>query len=202
MPHRDKQGTRPMTTAWRSITTTALAFVLGLAACSAPDQTAAGDPIGAAVAASMEDKDENVRSQPNPFEGAWQACGGSTAPEECSRYVLVQRGDRICGTWAYVATGDRYEGRVVAQVTAPTEARRTHVCGRAGSEATIECDEGWGRVDKPLRLCDGKLGDLDTVVGECFADYERAAAPDAPAVLMREPWVQACLAGELPEVAQ
>ena len=66
----------------------------------------------------------------------------------------------------------------------------------------VELIERTAPSPQPLRLCDGKLGDLDTVVGECFADYERAAAPDAPAVLMREPWVQACLAGELPEVAQ
>src|SRR5690606_7839300 len=69
-----------------------------------------------------------------PFSGAWGSCEGASAPEECSRYLLVQRGERICGTWSYLASGQAYDGRLVARATSPTQARRTHVCGRPGSE--------------------------------------------------------------------
>lgn len=137
------------------------------------------------------------------FAGVWEACEGATSPEQCTRYVLVQRGHRICGTWSYFATGDRYEGRVAGKTSSPTEARRTHVCGRPGSEARTECADGWDVIDKPLRLCGGKLGDLDTKDGKCHADFVRVAdSSDLLAELEKQPWVEACLSGDEAEVTR
>jgi len=128
------------------------------------------------------------------FAGTWQSCDGASSPEECSRYLLVQRGERICGTWHYFASGKAYDGRVVARATSSTQAQRTHVCGRPGAETDTECRDGWQRVDRPLRLCDGRLGDLASADGACFADYEAAPTPeDELAALQLEPWVQECL---------
>ncbi|WP_457018135.1 hypothetical protein [Luteimonas sp. A482] len=162
-----------------------MALLLGVAACSAStaglETGAARDPHG---------------TNTTPFTGEWQACQGTTSPEECSRYQLVQRGSRICGTWSYVASGKAYEGKVVAQSSSPTQARRTHVCGRPGSETDTGCDTGWQLVDKPLQLCDGMLGDLPDASGACHADYART--PNAQAALdalAAEPWVRACLSG-------
>lgn len=129
-----------------------------------------------------------------PFAGVWEACDGAVSPDQCSRYTLVQHGNRICGTWSYVATGDGYEGRVVAEALSASEARRVRICGRPGSEARTACTDGWDRIDKPLRLCDGKLADIDSSGGACRADYIRAAATAEAAELAREPWVRACLA--------
>jgi hypothetical protein len=110
--------------------------------------------------------------------------------------VLVQQGARICGTWAYYATG-YYDGRVIAEARSPTEARRVRVCGRPGSETSRECESGWETVDKPLRFCGDKLGDLDSDRGECYASYVRASDTDgALASLRGKPWVQSCLAGQ------
>ncbi|TYT26570.1 hypothetical protein FZO89_10045 [Luteimonas viscosa] len=133
-------------------------------------------------------------SSAGPFAGAWQSCEGAPSPEECSRYLLVQRGDRICGTWSYLASGQAYEGRVVARATSSTEAQRTRVCGRPGAETDTECSDGWQSIDKPLLLCDGKLGDLTGADGTCFAEYQ--AAPNLQGewkALQAEPWVQDCL---------
>lgn len=166
---------------------------LALVACSATGGNRATDlrslpPHGTAAPATGD----------GPFSGVWQACEGAASPGECSRYVLVQRGDRICGTWAYVASGDGYDGRLVARAASPTEARRVQVCGRPGSEARTECDAGWDSVNRPLRLCDGRLADLDAADGTCRADYVRAGAGSELAELVqlaREPWLQACLEG-------
>lgn len=160
----------------------ALIASLALVACSATGEDRATNHPPAPAAAG------------GPFAGVWEDCNPSSSPDECSRYVLVQRGDRICGTWEYIATGDGYAGRVVAHAVSAVEARRTHVCGRPGSEARTECTAGWDRVDKPLRLCDGKLSDIYSAGGACRADYARAAASAEPADLARDPWVQACLA--------
>lgn len=129
-----------------------------------------------------------------PFAGSWAACEGAATPDECARYHLVQRGDRICGTWSYVASGQVYEGRVIARATSATDARRTRVCGRAGAETGTACDAGWQTIDAPLRLCDGRLSDLDGKDGTCFADYERRGAekPDDD-LLVAEPWLRGCL---------
>ncbi|WP_147652457.1 hypothetical protein [Vulcaniibacterium gelatinicum] len=131
-----------------------------------------------------------------PFAGVWQACDDTSMPEQCSRYVLQQRGERICGIWSYFASGALYQGRIVGRALSTTEARRTRICGRPGSETRTACEAGWEAIDRPLRLCDGKLGDLDGEDGACFADFERAedAATDMHA-LSEAPWMQACLAG-------
>jgi len=169
---------------------------LGLAACAGAGggQDAEG-MAGVDVSTSPPAQHESPDASPaGPFAGAWQSCDGASSPEECSRYLLVQRGDRICGTWHYLASGIAYDGRVVARATSPTQAQRTHVCGRPGGETDTECSDGWQRVDKPLLLCDGRLGDLAGVDGACFADYEAAPAPeDDLAALQLEPWVRDCL---------
>lgn len=131
-----------------------------------------------------------------PFAGSWQSCEGADSPDQCSRYLLLQRGHRICGTWSYFASGDGYEGRIVAEAVSPTEARRTRICGRPGSETGIECDAGWEAIDRPLRLCDDKLGDLDGKDGVCFTDFERVEDADQVlADIAEQPWMQACLSG-------
>lgn len=129
-----------------------------------------------------------------PFAGVWTSCAGTDAAEQCSRDLLLQHGKRICGTWSYFASGDSYDGRVIAEVMSPLEARRKRVCGRPGSEARTECDTGWEAIDQPLRLCSGKLGDLDGNDGGCFADYERAEDKGRSLQeLASQSWVQACL---------
>jgi hypothetical protein len=136
------------------------------------------------------------------FAGHWEACNDATSPEECSRYHLLQQADRVCGTWYYVASGDLYEGRVIAKTSSATEARRIRVCGRAGSEAQTSCNDGWDVIDKPLRLCDGRLGDMEGEAGTCFADFKRAPdAADWRRVLMKQPWMKACLAGTHTEMS-
>ena len=58
----------------------------------------------------------------------------------------------------------------------------------------MECETGWETIGRPLRLCDGKLGDLDDKNGSCFADFERVeSAEPSLAVLAGQPWMQACL---------
>lgn len=138
-----------------------------------------------------------------PFAGSWESCGRNDSPDLCSRYLLLQRGNRICGTWSYVATWDYYDGRVVAEVVSPGEARRIRICGRPGSETSTECEAGWDNIDRPLRLCGGKLGDLDGKGGRCYAGFVRVKRPD-PSLeeLAAEPWVQACLSEQKEEPAQ
>ncbi len=82
----------------------------------------------------------------------------------------------------------------MAEVISPLEARRTRICGRPGSETQIECEAGWETIDRPLRLCGGKLGDLDGKGGRCFADFERVDG-SSPALeeLGAQAWVEACL---------
>ncbi|WP_456999150.1 hypothetical protein [Luteimonas sp. A534] len=129
-----------------------------------------------------------------PFAGAWESCEGVASSEECSRYLLVQRADRICGTWSYLASGKVYEGRVVARATSSNEARRTQVCGRPGAETDTECGDGWQGIDKPLRLCDGNLGDLTAADGACLADYRAVPTQQGEwDALQAQPWVENCL---------
>lgn len=132
-----------------------------------------------------------------PFAGSWEYCGRNDSPDLCSRSQLLQRGKRICGTWSYVASGAGYEGRVVAEAISPVEARRTRICGRPGSETRTECEAGWDTIDRPLRLCGGKLGELDGKGGSCFADFERVKPPDPSLeALAAQAWVEACLSGQ------
>jgi len=177
--------------------------LLGLVACTGVSNGQAGSEAEASAAPVAEEV-AAVPEAPQAsgaFAGQWEACEGTTSPDECSRYVLLQQGDRICGTWSYFATNDSYEGRVIARATSPTEARRTHVCGRPGSETDTECEDGWQTIDKPLRICDGKLGDLTRADGSCFADYRAVPlANEVRDALQAAPWVQECLARD-PDVA-
>lgn len=135
--------------------------------------------------------------QPASFAGSWESCGPNDSPEQCSRYRLLQRGKRICGTWWDFAADGIYEGRVVAEVVSPGEARRIRICGRPGGNTHTECEEGWDTIDLPLRLCGGKLGDLNGKGGKCFADFERVKRPDPSLeALAKQPWVEACLSGQ------
>ena len=158
--------------------------LLGLAACTGlGSKRANGDAVTPAKTAT--------------FAGEWAACHGETPPDQCSRYVLLQRGDRICGTWFHFATGKGYAGRIIARADSSLEARRTHVCGRPGSETNTECEDGWQRIDKPLRICKGKLSDSTRADGSCFADYRAVRlAEDQRDALLAEPWMQDCLAGD------
>lgn len=173
--------------------------VLGLLACAGPRIGQDGTAVAPAGVDTASATPQVQRSAPGSsargsFAGAWESCGDGSSPEECSRYLLVQRGERICGTWSYLASGRAYDGRLVARATSPTQARRTHVCGRPGSETDTECSDGWQRIDKPLLLCDGKLGDLVGAEGECVADYQAAHASQGEwDRLQAAPWVRECL---------
>lgn len=167
-------------------------FLLNVAACAK-----SGSNVTASLAS--ETKEAATGSYPDamasaPFAGSWESCTEGDAPEQCSRYLLLQRGKKICGTWSYFASGDVYEGKVIAEANSPLEARRTRICGRPGSETSMECEAGWESIDKPLRLCGGRLGDLDGRNGSCFADFERVkSAGPSLKVLAEQPWIQACL---------
>jgi len=166
-------------------------FALSSFGCAKPVSHAASPtslPVEAAVAAKPN------AGESASFAGSWQSCAGTESPEHCSRYLLLQRGKRICGTWSYFASGDIYEGRVVAEAISPLEARRTRICGRPGSETRTECEAGWDTIDRPLRLCGGKLGDLDGKDGSCFADFKRVERSDTSlAELAEQAWIEACL---------
>lgn len=166
-----------------------------------------------ACAATAEDATAPPKSSPavsgaaspnagGPFSGTWDACEGATSPDECSRYVLVQRGERICGTWFYIASGDGYDGRLMAQARSATDARRRRVCGRPGSEASTECSDGWDPSDEPLRICDGRLADSASADGACNAQFARVEDAEDAAALAREPWVRECLAARSQEDTQ
>lgn len=174
-----------------SFTVVLFAFALGASGCAKPVSQAAS-PASLPVRAAVDAKPNAGESA--SFAGSWQSCTGAESPDQCSRYLLLQRGKRICGTWSYFASGDSYEGRVVAEVISPVEARRTRICGRPGSETRIACEVGWDTIDRPLRLCGSKLGDLDGKGGRCFADFERVERPD-PSLeeLAAQAWAEACL---------
>ncbi len=166
----------------------------GLVACTGMRAGLAGSD--AAPAAPRERSEVPAVAASGAFAGEWVACPGTTVAEECSRYVLLQRGSRICGTWFYFASGKEYTGRIVARADSPKEARRTHVCGRPGSATDTECEEGWQRIDKPLRICNGKLSDLTRADGSCFAQYQAVRmADDQRDALLAEPWMEHCLSG-------
>lgn len=199
---------------------TTIFFLLCLSACAGPHGRAHGDATQASRSGDASSSGEvdpsatvSTGSQqagttsadnqtPRPFAGFWQSCNGPASPEKCSRYQLLQQGDRICGLWSYVATGDRYEGRVIAKALSATKARRIRVCGRAGSETQTQCDDGWDIIDKPLHLCDSRLGDLEGEAGTCFADFERVRGDaDWQEALVTQPWIKACLAGTHTEMS-
>lgn len=174
--------------------------ILPLAACSAMSGAQTGQ-VEAAVGAVPSPGPAAIAGtqKAGAFTGVWRDCGTGDPPDVCSYYVLLQRDDRICGTWSYVATYDGYEGRVIARASSPTHARRTRVCGRPGSEARTECEDGWDRIDKPMRLCDGRLVDIETKTGTCEVGFERVPRAAELDALAMQPWVQACLAGTGPE---
>lgn len=88
-------------------------------------------------------------------------------------------------------------GRVIAHADSSTEAQRTHVCGRRSAETDTECEDGWQRIDKPLRLCDGKLTDLTRADGICATGYNPVPMTDAARDdLQAQPWLQDCLSRE------
>jgi hypothetical protein len=188
----------------------ALISILALAACTnSVGPQGGGSKAPGSADASRLDSEPRPASHPQPspdaqpgvaaetnhglFAGSWQSCD-TASPEECSRYLLAQRGDRICGTWSYVATGDHYEGRLIAEAFSASAARRRRICGRPGSETQTECEDGWETIDKPLHVCDGSLGDLEGKAGACFADFERVSDDaQALAALSEQPWMKACL---------
>ncbi|MDH5832421.1 hypothetical protein [Luteimonas kalidii] len=54
--------------------------------------------------------------------------------------------------------------------------------------------DSWQRIDRPLLLCDGKLGEIVGVDGACIADYRPTPAlQDALAALQAAPWMGGCL---------
>lgn len=172
---------------------------LGLAACAGPgalpDGGRASPTDGGGSPSATSTREQAWATSPaGAFTGVWQSCEGASSPGECSRYVLVQQGDRICGTWSYVASGKAYEGRLVAGATSSTGARRTRVCGRPGSETDTECGSGWQHISKPLLLCNGNLADLAGINGACIADFEQAPTLRSEWEALRaEPWVRECL---------
>lgn len=166
-------------------------LLVSVAACAKSGSNVAASPASKSTEAATGSHPDGMAA---PFTGSWESCATADAPEQCSRYLLLQRGKRICGTWFYFASGDGYEGKVIAEANSPLEARRTRICGRPGSETGMECETGWETIDRPLRLCDGKLGDIDGKNGSCFADFERVeSAGPSLAILAEQPWMQACL---------
>lgn len=181
----------------------AVVIFMGLAACVDTDikrdrgAVAHGSTSNAALGASMITSSD---LEGGPFAGTWMSCHGDAPQEECGRYDLVQRGPRICGTWSYVASSSSYEGRVIAQTTSDSLAKRTHVCGRPGSETNTECDRGWQSISSPLQLCDGRLSDRPLADGSCTADYSRMSETRADLrELAASAWVQECLGSTLPD---
>jgi len=178
-------------------------MALGLSACasdSSRQQMPTASEVSAIAPVSGAGNAFSSSPADGPFTGSWLSCEGAASEEECDRYDLVQRGSRICGTWSYVASGQVYEGRVVAQATWERHAQRTHVCGRPGSETDTECDEGWQTISSPLQLCDGKLSDTPMADGSCNADFSRM--PGTPAELEEltaSPWMEECLGAALPD---
>lgn len=171
-----------------------VAFLLGSVGCANPAMQTASLTFPKEVT--------TVEAQPvaggsSSFAGSWQSCTGAQSPELCSRYLLLQRGKRICGTWSYFASGDSYDGRVVAELVSPVEARRTRICGRPGSETGTQCEVGWEVINRPMQLCGGKLGDLDGKAGGCLADFERVESADPLLdALAAQPWIEECLSGK------
>jgi len=174
----------------------AVVMILGLMACAdtTTRQTVptASESLKNALSSSGATT-LSLGSSNGPFTGTWLLCEAAAPLEECSRYDLVQRGARICGTWSYVASNRPYEGRVVAQATSEFLAQRTHVCGRPGSETDTECELGWQTISKPLEICNGRLSDTSSV-GACHADFSQGSRVRAGfEELEASAWMQECL---------
>lgn len=170
-------------------------LLVSIAACANSGSDAAVSPARAPTQSAVEIKPDAAEAA--PFTGSWESCAGAESPDQCSLYLLLQRGKKICGTWSYFASGDGYEGRVIANAASPIEARRIRICGRPGSETRVACETGWEAIDRPLRLCGGKLGDMDGKNGTCFADFERIkSAGPSLAALAEQPWIKACLSNK------
>ena len=171
--------------------------LLGLVACAGTSARQVASDADASATHASQEVQSGLAPASGAFAGEWEACQGTTAPEECGRYRLLQRGSRICGTWFYFATGNEYTGRIVARANSSTEARRTHVCGRPGSETDTECEDGWQTIDKPLRICKGKLSTSTRTDGSCFGYYQAVPmADDQRDALLAEPWMKDCLSGD------
>ena len=167
--------------------------ILAVSACGglSADQSGGGHQVRyTAVPPASAQTSPAAASEGAPFSGVWESCEGAASPDECSRYVLVQRGERVCATWSYVASGQSYEGKFIARTTSETSAVATQTCGRVGSETDSECADGWQRATKALNLCSGKLSDIRRADGSCMAEYVRIATH----VKADQSWLRACVA--------
>ena len=170
--------------------------ILGLTACGGlgDNQSAGRHQVErAAVSTAFEHASPVETSEAAPFSGEWESCQAAASADECSRYVLVQSGQRICGTWSYVATGQSYEGKLIAKAASATSAIHTHVCGRIGSETNTECTDGWQETDKTLDLCGENLSDIKRTDGTCMADYVRVSTRAADELFNEQPWLLGCV---------
>ena len=155
---------------------------VGLVACSAP-----GIGHQALDAAS-------VPASPAAFTGPGRHAR-APLPLECSRYVLYSAASAsVALVLCRIREVVRGQGGRAHQLG--VAGTGTHVCGRPGSETRTECRDGWDIVDRPLLLCDGKLGDLVGSEGRCLADYQAApASRSGHAALSEQAWVRDCLSG-------
>lgn len=97
-----------------------------------------------------------------PFEGHWESCQKWQGTDICSYYTLFQNRDRICGTWQYYATSF-YNGNVIGAVNGRAADWR-YVCGRRGSETSVECagsdapPSGWQTAFNSFYVCSRPTG--------------------------------------------
>lgn len=169
--------------------------ILALSACGglSADQSGGGHQVRyTAVPPASAQTSPAAASEGAPFSGVWESCEGAASPDECSRYVLVQRGERVCGTLSYVASGQSYEGKLIARTISETSAVATQICGRVGSETNSECADGWQETEKTLDLCGGKLSDMTRAQGPCAANFVKARLSERE-LLSAQPWIEKCL---------
>lgn len=99
-----------------------------------------------------------------PYEGHWESCQRWQGNDICSYYTLFQKGDRICGSWQYYATGF-YNGNLIWGMNGKAADWR-YICGRAGSETSSWCNgddapldhTGWEETFGSLYICSGPTG--------------------------------------------
>jgi hypothetical protein len=156
-----------------------------------------------------------MADSPARFEGAWRSCSTFEKDHDstfagqtiCTGYYLLQRNDKICGTWAYFATG-MYEGRLQATAIDPTHAKLTKICGRPSSDMQTQCEGGlekeapvgWEDSQQTLELCHGRLlgaGEVCQAANTQQGYGRQALKPSKRKELLSQPWVQSCLAGSL-----